>query len=162
MNKNIFSGSNNQFNNHYQRRNPNDKSTYVSYEDRMSRLQKKREHVRNMAIHMDTERELSDDWRISGKEKETLAVFSEGGVSEIRDISMYKKPLYLSYDTNNPALVQGSSVVTSMRCTGSLPPLIFPKKHLMILRWTDPSQSGISNESLIKSRKSIYQKKINQ
>lgn len=161
MNKNIFSGSNIQFNNNYQRRNPNDKTTYVPYENRVNDLQKRREYVRNRAIHMDTERELFNDPRISGNERNTLAVFSKDGISEIRDISMYKKPLYLSYDTNNPALVQGSSIVTSMRSTGLLPPLEYPKKHLKVIYWTDPSQSNISNESLLKSRRSMAQKKIN-
>lgn len=93
----------------YKYRNPNDHATYT---DRKKLIEYKRlqlQAAKNRAIQADTEMVLSI-YRGQQFKHENYAVLSDG---TIMDISKYCKPQYMSYDGNNPALVQGAAMSIS-------------------------------------------------
>lgn len=94
----------------YSYRNPNDKTSYIDGEALMHNVNMRRKWYRQWANQQDAENLLFNSMTIAPQDKENMVVFIDGS---IRDISKYKKPQYLSYNGNNPALWQGGQMVMS-------------------------------------------------
>jgi hypothetical protein len=93
----------------YKKRDPNDHTTYIDRDKLIELKIIQKKMAMNRAIQADTERNLSM-YRGQPFKHDNYAVLSDG---QIIDISPYCQPLYLSYDGNNPALVQGAAMSIS-------------------------------------------------
>jgi len=92
------------------KRDPNDKTTYISRENQLKSLDNRRE-IERMRIQRD-DGELWKQRNFRIVRKDLLAAGTDGSMI---NLAPYKTEMYKHYDGNNPALWQGGGLIMSTR-----------------------------------------------
>lgn len=92
------------------KRDPNDKTTYISREDQIKMIEN-RKAIERMRLERD-DGELWKERNYKIVRKDLVAASIDG---RLIDLSQYRTEMYKHYDGNNPALWQGGGLIMSTR-----------------------------------------------